>query len=170
MPPPEDEPDWDQIVERYAERVSRIALRILGTVHDAEDVTQEVFREALLLYRRGPVRTWTGLMVRLATLRSLDRRRAMKKPSVEIREAEMVSCGRPEHELIAIELADWLRREVARLPDRQAAVFSLTYYEQLPRDEVAATLDISPETVSATLYHARRRLAQSLNIFQGDKT
>jgi DNA-directed RNA polymerase specialized sigma24 family protein len=32
-------PDWPKIVERHAERVFRIAYRILGSVHDAEDVS-----------------------------------------------------------------------------------------------------------------------------------
>lgn len=164
--PPDDEPDWDQIVERYAERVARIALRILGSIHDAEDVTQEVFREAMTLHRRGPVRSWTGLMVRLATLRSLDRRRK-QKASVELTESDSVSYQTPEDQLIARELGNWLRSEVDMLPDRQAAVFTLTHYEQLQRDEVAATLEVSPETVSTTLHQARRRLAQSLRVFQG---
>jgi hypothetical protein len=30
-------PDWDMIVEAHAERVYRIAFRILGSVQDAED-------------------------------------------------------------------------------------------------------------------------------------
>lgn len=142
MPEP-DEPDWDRIVERHAERVFRIAWRILGTVHDAEDVAQEVFREAIVLHRQGPIRTWAGLLVRLATLRSLDRRRS-RKHSVEMLDTDPVCYAKPEHQLIASELSDWLRSEVARLSDQQAAVFSLTYYEQLSRNEIAATLEISP--------------------------
>ncbi len=160
-------PDWDQIVERYAERVARIALRILGSLHDAEDVSQEVFKEAMLLHRRGPVRSWTGLMVRLATLRSLDRRRT-RKPQIEIEDSDAVSNAGPEDRLVASELANWLRREVDRLPDRQAAVFTLIHFEQFDRNEAAATLEISPETVSTTLSQARRRLSESFRVFQGD--
>ena len=39
-----DEPDWDRIVESHAKRVFRVALRILGRVQDAEDVSQEIGR------------------------------------------------------------------------------------------------------------------------------
>ena len=68
-------PDWGKVVQKHAERVFRIAYRILGSVHDAEDVSQEVFTEAMSIHQTGPVRTWTGLMVRLATLRAIDRLR-----------------------------------------------------------------------------------------------
>lgn len=177
MPPDEPEPiptyeedrlpDWDRIVERNAERVARIALRILGNIHDAEDVAQEVFKEAILFHRRAPVRSWTGLMVRLATLRSLDRRRT-RKSEVEIDEGDAVSHASPDHRLVASELANWLRREVDLLPDRQAAVFTLIHFEQCDRNEVAATLEIAPETVSTTLNQARRRLSESYRVFQGN--
>ncbi len=39
-------PDWDRIVERHAQCVFRVALRILKSVQDAEDVSQDVFIEA----------------------------------------------------------------------------------------------------------------------------
>lgn len=159
-------PDWNQIVERFAERVARISLRILGNLHDAEDVTQEVFKEAMVLHRRGAIRSWTGLMVRLATLRSLDRRRS-RKHECELEESDAVSNRSPEDRLVASELANWIRRKVDDLPDRQAAVFTLIYFEQFDRNEVAATLEISPETVSTTLSQARRRLSESFRIFQG---
>lgn len=68
-------PDWGKVVEKHAERIFRIAYRILGSVHDAEDVSQEVFTEAMAVHRSGPIRTWTGLMVRLSTVRSIDRLR-----------------------------------------------------------------------------------------------
>ena len=74
-------PDWDRIVERHAKRVFRVAMRILRSVQDAEDVSQDVFTEAFQLHKAGPVQSWTGLLVRLATLRSLDRLRR-NRPSV----------------------------------------------------------------------------------------
>lgn len=163
-----ESPDWNRIVERHSERVFRTALRILGSVQDAEDVSQDVFAEALQMHRRGPVQSWTGLLVRLATVRSIDRLRR-SRPTVELRECDRMSTVEPFEEVAAAELADWLRTAVARLPDQQAAVFVLVYFERLSRDEVSASLGISPESVSTALYKARQQLLAQLAVFhRGD--
>jgi RNA polymerase sigma-70 factor (ECF subfamily) len=65
----------------------------------------------------------------------------------------------------ANELAQWLRAAVGRLPDQQAAIFTLTYFEQLSREEIASSLSISPDAVSAALYKARQRLMSQLSVF-----
>jgi RNA polymerase sigma-70 factor (ECF subfamily) len=161
-------PDWDRIVELHANRVFRVALRILRSVHDAEDVSQDVFSEAFRLHKTGPVQNWTGLLVRLATLRSLDRLRR-NRPSVELRECDRMSTVEPYEELAARELADWLGKALAQLPDQQAAVFVMHHFEQLSREQISAVLDVSPEAVSAALYKARQRLLTQLAIFnKGD--
>ena len=36
-------PTWEEIVDRHSDRVYRLALRLTGNRHDAEDLTQEVF-------------------------------------------------------------------------------------------------------------------------------
>src|SRR3990172_7080633 len=115
-------PNWDRIVERHAERVFRVALRIVGSVHDAEDVSQDVFSEAFRLHQAGPIQSWTGLLVRLATLRSIDRVRR-RQPFVELRECDRMSTVEPFHEVAATELAHWLRKAIARLPEQQSTVF-----------------------------------------------
>lgn len=161
-------PDWDRIVERHGERVFRVALRILRSVQDAEDVSQDVFIEAFRLHQAGPVQSWTGLLVRLATLRSIDKLRRIR-PSVELRDGDRMSRVEPLDELEAKELARWLQKALAQLPDQQAAVFVMHHFEHLSRDQVAAALGVSPDSVSTALYKARQRMLQQLAVFnQGE--
>jgi RNA polymerase sigma-70 factor, ECF subfamily len=162
----ENSPDWPKIVERHAERVFRIAYRILGSVHDAEDVSQSVFIEAKKLQESQPIQSWSGLFARLATTRAIDLLRRRRK-NVEIDETQYVSNLEPHHHVVVAELSAWLRHAAARLPEQQAAVFSLTYFEQLDRNEVAAILTISVEAVSTALYKARSRLQAQLKSFNG---
>jgi RNA polymerase sigma-70 factor (ECF subfamily) len=162
----EHPPDWPKIIERNVDRVVQIAWRILGSEHDAEDVSQAVFVEAQRIYRSGPVQSWSGLFARLATVRAIDALRRRHKMT-NILEHDLVSNTEPHEQAVGAELAAWLRDAVAQLPEQQAAVFSLVYFEQLERDEVAAILTISPEAVSTTLYKARNRLHEMLNRFHG---
>ena len=157
------DPDWGRIVEKHGTRVLRIAMRILGSVHDAEDVAQDVFVEAYRFHQAGPVQSWAGLLVRLATLRSIDRLRRAR-PSAELEDTDPSTTIGPFEEAVGSELAERLRSAVGRLPDQQAVVFTLTYFEHLSRDEIARSLGISPEAVSTALYKARQRLMSALSI------
>jgi RNA polymerase sigma-70 factor (ECF subfamily) len=156
--------DWESIVADHAERVFRVALRILGSVHDAEDVAQDVFIEAYRLSRTLLVQNWTALLVRLTTLRSIDRLRRTRHLE-ELRDDHHGVAAEPFRHAAANELAEWLRAAMARLPDQQAAVFAMVYLEHLSREEVAASLGVSQEAVSTSLYKARQRLNSELSIF-----
>jgi RNA polymerase sigma-70 factor, ECF subfamily len=162
----EQQADWERIVSDHGKRVFRIALRILGSVHDAEDTAQDVFTEAYKLTRVHAVQSWTGLLVRLATVRSIDRLRRARHLE-ELRDQHRALTVEPFRTAVANELTEWLRAAIARLPDQQAAIFALVYFEQLSRDEVAASLDISPEAVSTSLYKARKRLTSELSALNG---
>lgn len=163
----DDPPDWDKIVESHAERVYRIAFRILGSVQDAEDVSQIVFTEAIKMHQRGPVQSWTGLFVRLSTLRAIDLLR-MRQETSSLTDTHVSKEASAPEQATCKELAAWLRDATRGLPDQQAAVFSLTYFEQLDRNEVAAILKVSVETVSTSLYKARQRLLAQLKTLQGE--
>jgi len=108
----------------------------------------------------------------LATVRSIDRlRRDQGRPeSLPSTDVSPLATQRPDQELVAAELATWLRGEIRMLPDRQAAIFSLAYFEQLSRNEIATALEVSPETVSTTLYKARKKLSSRLAVIHGDKS
>ena len=158
--------NWNEIVERHAERIFRIAYRILGSVHDAEDVSQVVFAEAFRVFESGEVQSWSGLFARLSTVRSIDLVRR-RKSTVTIADDDRVSNSGPYENAVGTELAAWLRLVVAELPRQQMEIFTLTHFEQLDRNEVAAILGISPESVSTALYKARQRLQEQLNTFNG---
>jgi RNA polymerase sigma-70 factor (ECF subfamily) len=64
----------------------------------------------------------------------------------------------PEAAAVGHELADRLRDAVARLPDREAGVFCLRYYEDRSYEEIAETLGIRVGAVGVALHKARAKL------------
>src|SRR5918911_5395372 len=54
-------PSWDEIVAEHSTRVYRLAYRLTGNPHDAEDLTQEVFVRvfrSLASYTPGTFEVW----------------------------------------------------------------------------------------------------------------
>ena len=161
--------DWNDVVRQHGPLVFRIALRIVGQPADAEDVCQEVFCDAYRFQRSKRVDNWAGFLRRLATLRAVDRLRRAK-PTIPLTGVDVPSRGdSPPDVAIAGELEGRLRQALAQLPQQQAAIFSLRYFESLTNSEIADTLDIATSAVSTALFKARARLTSLLrDVPQGE--
>ena len=71
----------------------------------------------------------------------------------------------------ASDLQNLLRQSLTKLSDREAAVFSLAYFDSLSRSEIAATLQTSENAVSIALHKASKRLKDLLqDTNQTDRT
>jgi RNA polymerase sigma-70 factor (ECF subfamily) len=150
--------DWDRIVREHGPLVFATAWRILGHTADTEDVVQEVFFQAHRMCRNGPVRSWPGLLRRLAACRALDRLR-QRCATVPLDELSLASENNgPEALALEHELAGRLREALAHLPPREAAVFCLRYFDDLPYDKIADSLQITTGAVAVALHKARNRL------------
>jgi len=161
--------DWDRIVREHGRLVFGTAWRILGHLADTEDVVQEVFLQAYRLRAVQPIRHWPGFLRRLAACRALDRLR-QRKPTVALDDLALgCSTNGPEETAIGRELAARLREAIAQLPEREAAVFCLRYFEDLPYERIAEILDINRGAVANALHKARAKLEVMLTeVAKGD--
>ena len=157
-------PTWDEIVASYGPVVVRLAQRILGSGLDAEDIAQEVFLEAYQLQKKRTVDHWPGLLRKMTTCRALDRlRRRRRLDSLDGLEIEHRGDD-PHQSAVTSELAARLREAMGQLPERQAAVFSLRYFDELSYEEIAEALDIDSAAVGMALHKARIKLQKLLNV------
>src|SRR5476651_1558260 len=72
-------PTWEDVVRDHSARVYRLAYRLTGNTHDAEDLTQEVFVRvfrSLATYRPG---TFEGWLHRITTNLFLDQVRRKQR-------------------------------------------------------------------------------------------
>jgi len=76
QPETEAEPDvlpsWDEIVRTHSARVYRLAYRLTGNKHDAEDLTQEVFVRVFRSLSSYTPGTFEGWLYRITTNLFLD--------------------------------------------------------------------------------------------------
>jgi RNA polymerase sigma-70 factor (ECF subfamily) len=133
------------------------SLGVAFDVVDAADAVQEAFIQADRRWDEvsgydDPI----GWVRRVAVNRLLNGQRNRRRRS------EILATLKPVRDAdLTAELLD-LRRAVADLPDRMRAAVCLHYLADLPVDEVAAALEVSPGTVKSNLHDARIRLRELL--------
>jgi RNA polymerase sigma-70 factor, ECF subfamily len=157
--------DWDHIVADHGPMILRLACRILGHGPDAEDAVQEAFLQVYRIGQEQEVESWGGLLHRAVVHRSLDRLRRRRKRAAEPLDDQPV--GReddPQETAAARELSDRLRHAISRLPEQQAAVFCLRYFDDLPYGRIAENLGIEVGAVASALHKARGKLKSLLTV------
>lgn len=154
------------LFRHYAPRI-KTYLRKLGAEDSlAEDLAQEAMlavwsRAALFDPTRANAGTWIFAIAR--NLR-IDRLRKEKRPEMDCSDPEMVpDPAPPADQTVATRQGERkVRAALALLPDAQAEVVTLSFYQDTPHAEIASRLGIPLGTVKSRLRLAMRHLRASL--------
>ncbi len=148
------------LVERYRTRVYGLALRIVRSPPDAEEVAQDAFvRGWLALPRFRGESSFSTWLYRIAARCAFDRAQALKVQRG--REAGIEAAGEPAAPEPAAPRggkARQIERLVAELPPAQRAAVTLYYLEDRSVEQVAETLGMPENTVKTHLSRARATL------------
>jgi RNA polymerase sigma-70 factor (ECF subfamily) len=167
-----EEVAFENLVRRHERRVFGLALRMLGSREEAEDVAQEVFlnlhRSGHRFRRESRFSTFVYRVTVNAALnrrRSLGRRRA-RLESLMQRQAsgdDLHHTPRgPEESLFGQELRARLEVEILELGDALRAPLVLHDIEGLPYAEISSILGVAEGTVKSRIHRARRALRRQL--------
>jgi RNA polymerase sigma-70 factor (ECF subfamily) len=153
--------DFLELFDAHHLPVYRFALRLTGSVVDAEDIVQECFLGLLKpgsSYdpNRAPLRTY---------LFGVGWKQYLKRSARRPNPAPPPTPPTPEHETFQSEMRDAVARAVTQLSEPQRVVLILACYEQLPLAEIAKTLDIELGAVKMRLQRAREQLKQLLSAY-----
>ncbi|AZA13263.1 ECF RNA polymerase sigma factor SigE [Corynebacterium choanae] len=157
-----DMPSWGELVEEHADSVYRLAFRLSGNQHDAEDLTQETFMRvfrSLKNYRPG---TFEGWLHRITTNLFLDmvRHRAKIRMEALPEDYERVPGKEPTPEQVwqATNLDPTLQAALDSLsPEFRVAVI-LCDVLGMSYDEIADTLGVKMGTVRSRIHRGRSQL------------
>ncbi|MCD0485667.1 RNA polymerase sigma factor SigE [Streptacidiphilus sp. ASG 303] len=160
-------PSWEEIVQAHSARVYRLAYRLTGNQHDAEDLTQEVFVRvfrSLSTYTPG---TFEGWLHRITTNLFLDmvrRRQRIRFDALGDDAAERLPSRDPspaQHFHDNHFDADVQQALDTLAPEFRAAVV-LCDIEGLSYEEIAATLGVKLGTVRSRIHRGRSHLRSAL--------
>jgi len=150
----------ERFVAENLRRIFRQIYRMVGNVHDAQDLTQEAFIKALQrqeqLKDELKAAHWLS---RIATNTALDfLRRNGRVAFCEIADAPEGHSESPEAAVLRSEKREWLAEGMERLTPRERAALVLRDMEDLPAEEVAKRLDCSKATVRSHIANARAKM------------
>jgi len=159
----EEVEEFETFVRNYQNMVFSVSARIVGSLADAEDITQEVFLKAYERFqelRTSPTAGgWLKTVSTNLSINHLNRYRArwrffseQEKP-IEVAAAEApVKSDRQE----MLELA------LRKLPDSQRVPLVLFHFQEMSYDEIAAKLGISLAKVKTDIHRGKEALRKML--------
>ncbi|MGY4653792.1 RNA polymerase sigma factor [Mycobacterium sp. URHB0021] len=155
---------YAELVDRYSGLAYRVALRVVGNHHDAEDVAQEALVGAwqqLPNFRaQSTFSTW---LYRIVTHRALNRvQRQHPSNSLDVIGDVADACAGPAVRLERDLMNDAVTDAIQALPPAQRITVVLHHLEGLSYAEVAAATDSSVAAVRSHLFRARRTLGVAL--------
>src|SRR5438552_10038955 len=164
---------FEPLVEKYRQRVYRLAYNVLRNSEDAYDVAQEAFIKAYqaLPSFRGQSAFYTWLF-RIAMNVAHDKARqrgaqgrafGTERVTEEEWERTMPDPGEePDAAAVRAEERTRITRALEALPEHHRAIIMLSDLEGLSYREIADVLNIPMGTVMSRLHHARKRLKAAL--------
>ena len=160
-------PTWEDIVRMHSARVYRLAYRLTGNPHDAEDLTQEVFVRVFRSLSSYTPGTFEGWLHRITTNLFLDWARRKQRIRFEGLADEMAhrlpgSEPTPAEAFDDSHLDDDVQAALKALPPEYRAAVVLCDIEGFSYEEIAATLGVKLGTVRSRIHRGRAQLRTAL--------
>ena len=160
-------PSWDELVREHADRVYRLAYRLSGNQHDAEDLTQETFIRVFRSLHRYQPGTFEGWLHRITTNLFLDMVRRRTRIRMEALPEDLLArvpgdVPDPEQIYHDARLDPDLQAALDSLPPEFRAAVVLCDIEGLSYEEVGATLGVKMGTVRSRIHRGRQALRDYL--------
>jgi RNA polymerase sigma factor (sigma-70 family) len=152
-------PTWDEVVRDHSARVYRLAYRLTGNTHDAEDLTQEVFVRVFRSLSSYTPGTFEGWLHRITTNLFLDMARRRQRIRFEgLGDGARSPADAFDDRHLDSDIQAALK---ALAPEYRAAVI-LCDIEGLSYEEIADALGIKLGTVRSRIHRGRAQLRAAL--------
>jgi RNA polymerase sigma-70 factor (ECF subfamily) len=157
---PLSQAEFCRFVDEHGPALYRTAYRMVGDVHEAEDIVQETFRSvwrSRLGYRRGESeRAW---LISILRRRVADRWRKRRLPAVLPIEAVGDVATLPD-DYFKSEYTDQMQQALSRLPSELRETLLLVVVGELTHQQAADELGVAIGTVLSRVSRARERLRE----------
>ncbi len=152
--------------ERHVDRVYRLGIRMTGREDLAQECTQDVFVRAFeridAFRGESSLSTWLHAIAVSVILNALRRERRAADRHADLSLLDL-RHAMPVH--AEPDLRDRLRAAIDALPPGYRTVFVMHDIEGFTHEEIGTALGVTAGTSKTQLFHARRRLRETLAPF-----
>jgi RNA polymerase sigma-70 factor (ECF subfamily) len=163
------------LVERWRTRIHRLCVRMVGDIHCAEDIAQELFAR-LYTHRNNyiPQSSFSTYIWRIALNLCHDeirRRNCKAKPAWRESEGEEISVPSddpgPDEQIMHSEKVEAVKYALMTLEEHYRQVIILRHYENLKFREIAEVLGVPEGTVKSRMAEGLNKLHAQLHLDWG---
>jgi len=164
------------LVERHSRAIFRLAFRMTGNKHDAEDIVQDTFLRAYRALHTFEARADFGTWLhRVAINCALDHLRRVRRrgeepysggPAQEEESDPLSSLPSasptPERLFFSVELKKKIEGAMAELSDHERAAFVMRHFDGCSIEEIGNALGLRGTTAKNAVFRAVRKLREAL--------
>jgi RNA polymerase sigma-70 factor (ECF subfamily) len=175
-----DERAFEELVRLYDQNVLRLALNLLRSPEDANDIYQETFLRVfknLQTFRFDcSFSTWLYRIATNLCLDALRKRRVRREEDTVVETGDGVldrmdtieegrAEGNPQRHLLSRQLRQRIQKILEELTPRERTVFELRHYEGLRLRAIGEVLGTSEEAAKNCLFRATQKMRAALGDF-----
>jgi RNA polymerase sigma factor (sigma-70 family) len=160
----DDHNAFNRLFTYYSKQVNGVVKKITGSQQIAEEIVQDTFLKVWLKRTSLPgienFEAWLYVVARNYTLKALQSKHVRNTSSVEdgTFEKHLITEGKTDWKVREAQYDQLLKTAIDRLPLKQKETYLLIKENQYSRNEVAALLNVSPETVKYNLTQAMKNI------------
>ncbi|MFD1063407.1 RNA polymerase sigma factor [Winogradskyella litorisediminis] len=156
---------YAQLVNRYKDLVFTLALRMLKNREEAEEVSQDAFVKVYKSLDKfkgdSKFSTWIYKVTFNTCLDNLKKNKKHRN-NVSIDEFtfnKIETIDNALEHIIKAEKTKVIKQCINSLPNEDAYLLTLFYFEELSLDEISEIINVSSNTIKVKLFRARKKLA-----------
>ena len=166
--------DFQQLYDLFSRPIFNFILRLIGSVSEAEDLTQDTFlkvhSQLEKLRQPSQFRFWIYRIARNEVYQRLRQAKRTSLASLDDEEAgyhEFLSddsaSPNPERRLLSSEMGQVVGRTLQAMRPKYRDVFVLAVFEKISYQEISRIVGRSLLSVKTDIYRARLQVKQQLN-------
>ncbi len=155
---------FSQLVAKYGDVLYRQIRSVTRNHEHTNDVLQnvlvKVFQNLQSFKGDSALYTWMYRIARNETLNFIDKEKRRTGVDLDAPVFEILNGHSTLDATTSESISELLMRAVQSLPDKQAAVFQLKYFEDLKYSEISKKLKTSEGALKASFHHAKQKIEE----------